>query len=125
MSYYDIAWLTITEIVGDFGFKEFANKGGIRPFLIGTIGYIGVIYSLIVSLQGSTVLMVNAGWDGISALVESIAAYVFLGERLGDFHQYLGVIFIILGLFLLKMPLKRKENFKFPSFFKPFSATIN
>jgi hypothetical protein len=43
--------------------KEFANKGGILPFTIGIGGYIGVVYLLIISLQGSTVLMVNGAWD--------------------------------------------------------------
>lgn len=118
MSYYDITWCVLTEIIGDFGFKQFANQGGISPFLIGTVGYIGVIYFLIRALQGSTILMVNAGWDGISALIESLAAFIFLGERLDDLGQYFGILFIIIGLFLLKIPLKRKKEFKFPSFFK-------
>lgn len=117
MSYYDITMCVLAEIVGDFGLKEFANNGGIKPFLFGITGYVGVIYTLIRALQGSSVLMVNAGWDGISALVESIAAYLILGERLDNLGQYLGIFFIIIGLFLLKIPLKRKSEFKFPSFF--------
>lgn len=62
--------------------------------------------------------MVNAGWDGISALIKSLAAYIILGERLESLGQYFGIIFIIIGLFLLKIPLKRKKEFKFPSFLK-------
>jgi hypothetical protein len=46
MSYADVICLTFAEIVGDFGYKEFANKGGIKPFAVGTVGYIGVIYFL-------------------------------------------------------------------------------
>lgn len=118
MSYYDITFCVLTEIIGDFGFKEFANNGGIKSFLVGSVGYIGVVYFLIRALQGSTILIVNAGWDGISALVESIAAYVFLGERLDNLYQYFGIVFIIIGLFLLKIPIKRKKEFKFPSFLK-------
>jgi len=49
--------------------------------------------------------MVNAAWDGISALIESIAAYVVLGERLTDPNQYIGVGLIVLGLFFLKIPI--------------------
>jgi hypothetical protein len=33
MSYQDVGALIISEIVGDFGFQKFANKGGITPFL--------------------------------------------------------------------------------------------
>ena len=85
MSYIDILLLCLTEIVGDFGFKEFANYGGIKNFAIGTVGYIGVIFFLIKSLQGSQILLVNSAWDGLSTLIESIAAMIILGERFGCF----------------------------------------
>ena len=118
MSYQEIIPLILIEIVGDFGFKEFANKGGIINFTTGTIGYIGVVYYLIRSLQGSQVLLVNAAWDGLSALIESIAAIIILGERFDDPWKYFGIILIILGLFFLKLPVMNKNKFVFPQFFK-------
>ena len=114
MSYLDIGALCLTEIIGDFGYKEFANKGGIKNFAIGTVGYVGVIYFLIKSLQGSQVLLVNAAWDGFSALVESIAALVVLGERFDDPWTY---FLIIAGLFFLRMPIVNENKFIFPKFF--------
>lgn len=117
MSFIDIGTLTICEIVGDFGYQYFANGGGIVPFAVGTTGYIGVIYFLIKSLQGSTILLVNGAWDGISAIIESIAAFIILGERFDSIYQYIGLLFIIVGLFFLRIPLKRKKAFKFPSIF--------
>lgn len=117
MSYVDITLLILTEIVGDFGYKKFADKGGIEYFSVGTIGYIGVIYFLIRSLQGSQVLVVNAAWDGLSALFESIAAMIILGERFDDPMKYLGIIFIIVGLFFLKLPIVNTHKFIFPKFF--------
>ena len=117
MSYVNILCLTFAEIVGDFGYKEFANKGGATRFAVGTIGYVGVIYFLIRSLQGSTVLMVNSAWDGISALVESIAAIIFLGEQFADPKQYIGIAFIVTGLFFLKLPVVNENKFVFPEFF--------
>lgn len=118
MSYQDMTLLILTEIVGDFGYKEFANKGGINNFLVGTSGYIGVIYFLIRCLQGSNILLINAVWDGMSALLESAAAMVILGERFEDPMKYVGVIFIIIGLFFLKLPLVNPNKFVFPYFFK-------
>jgi len=117
MSLLQILTLTTVEIIGDFGFKEFANKGGIIPFSIGTLGYIGVVFSLIMSLQNSSILMVNAAWDGISGIMESIAAYFILGERLESKWQYLGILFISFGLYLLKIPIKKEKPFVFPKFF--------
>ena len=55
MSVAQIVGLSTIEIVGDFGLKEFANKGGLIPFLFGIGGYVGVVLMLIVSLQGSTI----------------------------------------------------------------------
>jgi multidrug transporter EmrE-like cation transporter len=91
--------------------------GGITNFAIGSAGYVGVIYYLIRSLQGSQVLLVNAAWDGLSALIESVAAFIFLGERFDDPWKYFGVFLIIIGLFFLKLPLTRMNKFKFPKLF--------
>lgn len=113
MSFQEIIALCITEIIGDFGFKEFANKGGITSLSIGIGGYIGVMYMLIRSLQGSTILMVNGAWDGISALLESLFAYIILGERFHHYLQYVGLVLIIVGVYLLRIPLKTKP-FHFP-----------
>ena len=117
MSLVDIGTLTLCEIIGDFGYQEFANKGGLLSFTTGTLGYVGVVYFLIKSLQGSTILFVNAAWDGISAIIESIAAMIILGERLDDIYQYLGLVLIITGLFCIRLPVTRKKKFVFPSIF--------
>jgi len=114
MSLSQIITLSLVEIVGDFAFKEYANRGGILPLSIGIVGYIGVCIMLVISLQGSTVLLVNGAWDGISALVESIAAVVILGERFDNYLQYFGIVFIIIGLYLLKIPLKKDHPFHIP-----------
>ena len=117
MSYQDITLLILTEIIGDFGFQNFANHGGLTPFAVGITGYIGVIYFLIKSLQGSQVLLVNAAWDGFSALIESIAAIIVLGERFDDPCKYFGIVLIVTGLFFLRMPVVNEHKFIFPKFF--------
>jgi multidrug transporter EmrE-like cation transporter len=117
MSYQDLIPLILVEIIGDFGYKEFANKGGLTYFAVGTIGYIGVIYYLIRCLQGSKVLIINAAWDGLSALIESGTAMIVLGERFDDPLQYVGILFIIAGLFFLRLPVINESKFVFPKLF--------
>jgi multidrug transporter EmrE-like cation transporter len=117
MSYLDIGALCLTEIIGDFGYKEFANKGGIKNFAVGSVGYLGVIFFLIKSLQGSQILLVNAAWDGLSALIESIAAIIILGEKFNDPWKYVGIVFIVIGLFFLKLPVVNEHKFIIPQFF--------
>jgi len=102
MSVFDISALSMAEIIGDFGFKGVARVGDLKSWMTGLGGYAGVIYFLIKSLRVGNVLYTNAAWDGISAVLESLAAFFIAGERLTNKWQYLGVVFIILGLFSLK-----------------------
>src|SRR3990172_896582 len=101
-SFINILFLCLAEIIGDFGFKDYAYTASKIGFSIGVIGYIFVIFFLIQSLKNSTVLSVNAQWDGLSALLESLAAIFILHESFKHNHQYIGVALIILGLFLLR-----------------------
>lgn len=103
MSGLDLFGLILTEIVGDFGFEAFANTGVVRGFIQGLAGYIGVVFFLIRTLKVGNVMWVNGMWDGLSGLVESLAAYVFLGERFSSPLQYVGLAFISVGLIFLKM----------------------
>jgi multidrug transporter EmrE-like cation transporter len=114
MSLPQIIALSSIEIIGDFSLKEYANNGGIVPLAFGICGYIGVVGLLIMSLQDSTVLMVNGAWDGVSSIIESLAAYFILGERFDNYLQYVGLVIIVLGLYLLKVPWSKKHPFHIP-----------
>lgn len=114
MSVPQLVGLSAIEIVGDFALKRFANEGGAHFLGLGILGYVGVVSMLIVSLQGSSLLVVNSGWDAINALMGSLAAYIFLGERFDSYQQYIGLIFIIMGLYLLKIPWKKTHDFRIP-----------
>jgi hypothetical protein len=114
MSLPQIFALSTIEIIGDFALKQYANKGGLRNLAIGIVGYVGVVAMLIVSLQDSTILMVNGAWDGISTIIESLAAFVILGERFDNIWQYVGLIMIASGIYLLKIPWKKQHPFHIP-----------
>ena len=115
MSLVDIGTLSLVEIVGDFGLKQFANHGGLHNIAIGIGGYIGVVYCLIRALQGSNILIVNNAWDAVSTIIESLAAYIFLGERFHSPREFFGIVFIIMGLVMLDLPVYRKTKFSWPS----------
>lgn len=114
MSIPQIFALSTIEIIGDFSLKEYANGGDLRMLGLGVLGYIGVVIMLIINLQDSTVLLVNGAWDGVSTIVESIAAYVVLGERFNNYFQYVGLVVIVIGLYLLKIPWKKSHHFHIP-----------
>jgi len=119
MSVPQIFALAAIEIVGDYGLKEYANEGGWHYLATGIVGYIGIIVMLIISLQGSTILMVNNAWDGASSILESLFAFFILGERFDNYLQYIGVCMIIGGMMLLKIPWKKAHPFHIPSLREP------
>ena len=102
MSLTTITALSLAEIVGDFGFKAFARTGGALSFVQGSAGYVVTLFFLIKSLKSGNLLYVNGMWDGTSALLGSLAAYFILGERLTKPMEYLGLVFIIAGIFMLR-----------------------
>jgi multidrug transporter EmrE-like cation transporter len=102
MSMLDIVMMSLTEIIGDFGFKNVARTGSLGGWAAGLAGYVGVIYYLIRSLTIGNVSYVNGMWDGISGILETIVAYVIFGERLNTPTQYLGILMIAVGLMALK-----------------------
>jgi multidrug transporter EmrE-like cation transporter len=69
-------------------------------------------------------LLVNAVWDGLSALIETVAAMIILGEYFEDPWKYLGIGLIILELYFLRLPLKRQKPFIFPKIFKNWSSPL-
>jgi multidrug transporter EmrE-like cation transporter len=50
---------------------------------------------------------VNSLWDGLSGIIESVAAYVLLGDRLKSNQQYVGLVLTIAGVMLLKMDITK------------------
>ena len=94
--------LSVVEIFGDFNLRWYAQSNQFYYLVYGILGYIGVIIYLIKSLRSDNVLYVNGMWDGVSGLVESAAAFIILGDRLEKWYQYVGIVFVIAGIYLLK-----------------------
>jgi multidrug transporter EmrE-like cation transporter len=99
--------LSIVEIFGDFNLRFYAQSHKIQYLGYGLAGYAGVIFFLYKSFLYNNVLFVNALWDGMSNVIESIAAFVILGDRLESAEQYVGLFLLLAGIVLLKLPPKR------------------
>jgi multidrug transporter EmrE-like cation transporter len=102
MGFEDIVLLSVVEIFGDFNLRWYAQSNQFSYLVYGIFGYIGVIYYLVKSLRSDNVLYVNGMWDGVSGIVESIAAYLVLGDRLEKPMQYIGLLMVSVGIYLLK-----------------------
>ena len=102
IGFINIIILCFVEVYGDFALRFYAQTNNIKWLVQGIIGYAGVVYFLIQSLRFNNVLYVNGLWDGMSGLLESVVAYYVLGDRLEKSSEYIGLLFIIAGVFLLK-----------------------
>jgi len=103
MGFIDILALATVEVYGDFNLRWFAQSNSLQYLWRGIAGYIGVVYLLIRSLRSNNVLYVNGLWDGLSGIIESLAAYYYLGDRLTSTQQYVGLIMTVAGVALMKM----------------------
>jgi len=95
--------LAAVEIFADFNLRWYAGSGSLTNLASGLVGYAGVVSLLIKSFKYNNVLYVNGLWDGISSIIESIAAYVILGDRLKNTQQYVGLIMTVAGVALMKL----------------------
>jgi multidrug transporter EmrE-like cation transporter len=105
----NLLMLCLVEVYGDFKFKAYARSSAntseseiTKLFIQGCVGYMGVIYFLIRMLRTKDVIWVNPMWDGGSALIETLFAYFMYGERLNHCVNYLGLVLIVLGIFMLR-----------------------
>ena len=102
MSMFNVTMACIAEIFGDFKLKDYAREEKQVDLAQGLIGYAGVIYFLIRSLAQANIIYVNGMWDGISGIVETIAAYFILKEKMNTREQYFGLALLMLGLFVFR-----------------------
>ena len=108
-TFMNVIFLSIVEIYGDFELEKYAHTNKVEHLATGSAGYIGVVYFLIKSLQQSNILYVNLMWDGVSALVNTIAAMTILGERFESIEHTIGGVLIIVGLILIKLKKTKSD----------------
>lgn len=102
--FINVFLLALIEIFGDFNLRFYAQTHKPTYLGYGILGYVGVVYFLYKSFLYNNVLYVNALWDGLSNIIESLAAFVILGDRLERVEQYVGLFLLIAGIVLLKVP---------------------
>ena len=106
MSLLRVGLLAVLEVFGDFMLKDYATTGALSKLGLGSLGYVGVVAALIWSFHTGNVLLINGMWDGMSSVIESVAAYLILGDRLSNPYQYFGLFMTIFGVFMLKFEPK-------------------
>jgi multidrug transporter EmrE-like cation transporter len=60
-----------------------------------------MIFLLVSALKHGNVMFTNGMWDGISAIITTVLAFVLFKERLSNKFQWGGLVLIIIGCILL------------------------
>lgn len=102
----NVLFVALSEIFANFHLRWFATSNKTTDLAQGVLGYGGVLYFLIRAFRKENVLYVNALWDGMSAILQSIAAIVILGDSFKTGQEYVGILLIFAGVFLLHMSKK-------------------
>jgi len=96
-----IILVSIVEYIGDSNFKFYTQTDKKLNLIIGIIAYAIMIPVLIVILRKTNIMYMNGLWDGVSVVIESLLAIIILHESLSNRTQYIGLLFIIIGIFAM------------------------
>lgn len=93
--------VSIIEYFGDANFKIFARENKKKGLFMGIFMYAIMIAVLIAIIKRTNITYMNGMWDGTSAVIETLLAYILLHETLSNKIQYLGLVFIIIGIIVM------------------------
>jgi multidrug transporter EmrE-like cation transporter len=99
----EITGASVVEYIGDASFKLYTRLNSSWYLLLGIISYIILVLILIHILKYSNVLQMNIQWDAMSVILESILAYILLGEVFSENTQWIGFFLIITGLIVMNI----------------------
>ena len=98
-----ITGASIIEYIGDASFKIYSRINSHFYLLLGIFSYIILVFILIHILKYSNVLQMNIQWDAMSVILESLLAYLLLGEVFSEPTQWIGFFLIITGLIVMNI----------------------
>lgn len=98
-----ITFASIIEYIGDSSFKMYVRLKSNWFLLLGVIAYIILIFQLINILKYSNVMQMNIQWDAMSVILETLFAYLLLGEVLSEPSQWIGFLLIVSGLIVMNL----------------------
>ena len=100
---FSIIFASLVEYGGDASFKLFNKYNSYGWLLLGIICYVILIGFLIDILKYANVMHMNISWDVISIILETLLAWLLLGEALRGFNQYFGFFLIFTGIIFMNL----------------------
>lgn len=98
-----IIFASLIEYGGDASFKLYTKYNSNLWLLSGIAFYAILVGFIIMILKYANVMHMNISWDAVSVLIETVLAFLLLGETLSGYFQYFGFFFILLGLVFMNI----------------------
>jgi multidrug transporter EmrE-like cation transporter len=95
MTFINVLAMTLCELFGNAHLKWFAENGKHHHLGAGIIAWIVVLFFLIRSLRDTSLLWTCIMWEAAIVIGGAIVAFVFFGEKLNHWIQWLGVAFAL------------------------------
>lgn len=121
MTLINVLCMTGGELFANVNLKHFTQGKGHHHLLAGLVGYAIVIYFLIKSLGGSSLLWTSAMWEGCITIFGALIAVFMLGEGFESPIQWFGIFLAVLSMVLVHAG---PEIEKFASSFNKKSVLI-
>lgn len=102
MTYFYLLIAIIAETVATLALKSSQGFTALGPSLLVLMGYGVAFYCLSLTLEQIPVGLVYATWSGLGIVLITLGGY-FLYSQIPDLYAWIGLGFIILGVFLINI----------------------
>jgi drug/metabolite transporter (DMT)-like permease len=89
------------ETYANMNLKKYAGDGSRRSLIHGLLAWVIVIFLLINSFKSHNLLHVSILWEFAITIFTALTAYFILGERFTSRWQWLGVVLVFVGAYLV------------------------
>lgn len=97
----EIFLMSVVEYFGDSSLKKYSREGSKWSLAVGIFMYILIVIFIIFALKRTNVMFMNGMWDAMSIVLETTLAYILLQETMTNKIQYVGLIFIVIGILIM------------------------
>ena len=95
MTFINVLAMTVCELLGNAHLKWFAENGRHHHLGVGVIAWLIVLFFLVQSLRQKSLLWTCIMWEAAIVIGGAIVAFVFFGEKLKHWIQWLGILFAV------------------------------
>jgi drug/metabolite transporter (DMT)-like permease len=89
------------ETYGNYNLKNYAFSNNKYQLFKGLFAWSLVLYLLVMSFRNHNMMHVSMMWEFSITLFTVLTAYFVMGERFTDWKQWLGVLIIFMGAWLI------------------------